>query len=101
MEDQIKELIAKGIKLDYKEIYEDTAVILRQGSDECYIENKVSYRVEHDQDKLLSLYRAKNKPLYSFLSVKLIPPTKEEIYEIRNITEDLIKACIEEYCKND
>lgn len=37
MEDQIKEMIAKGIKLDYREIYEDTAVILRWGDDVHYL----------------------------------------------------------------
>jgi hypothetical protein len=78
MEDQIKELIAKGIKLDYREIYEDNAVILRWGDDVHYIENKVTTSKTFE-----------------------IEITQDQIQEIRNITEDLIKACIEEYCKND
>jgi len=78
MADKLKELIAKGIKLDYREIHEDTAVILRWGSDECYIESKIT------TPKLFE-----------------IEITQDQIYEIRNITENLIKACIEEYRKDE
>jgi hypothetical protein len=78
MKDQIKELITKGIKLDYREIYEGNAVILRWGNDVDYIESKITI------PKLFE-----------------IEITQDQIQEIRNITEDLIKACIEEYCKNE
>ena len=78
MTDQLNKLIAKGIKLDYREIYTDDAVILRWGDDVHFIENKVTTPKTFE-----------------------IEITQDQIQEIRNITEDLIKACIEEYCKND
>ena len=76
MKDQIIELIAKGIKLNYREIYEDKAVILRWGDDVHYIENKVTTPKTFE-----------------------IEITQDQIQEIRNITEDLIKSCIEVDCK--
>ena len=87
MEDQIKELIAKGIKLDYRETYEDTAVILRWGDDVHYIEQKISYHARYQDPK--QIFKD------SGVTIILTPPTREEIDAIKYATEQLIKSSIE------
>jgi hypothetical protein len=87
MEDQIKELIAKGIKLDYRGIYEDTAVILRWGDDVHYIAQKISYHARYQDPK--QIFKD------SGVTIILMPPTRKEIDEIKDATERLIKSSIE------
>ena len=87
MEDQIKEMIAKGIKLDYREIYEDTAVILRWGDDVHYIKQKINYHARYQDPK--QIFKD------SEVTIILTPPTREEIDEIKDATERLIKSSIE------
>eukprot|EP00919_Chromeraceae_sp_WS-2016_P030651 GHVR01072657.1.p1 GENE.GHVR01072657.1~~GHVR01072657.1.p1 ORF type:complete len:168 (-),score=23.75 GHVR01072657.1:1632-2135(-) len=87
MEDQIKELIAREIKLDYREIYEDTAVILRWGDDVHYIKQKISYHARYQDPKQIFKDRE--------VTIILTPPTRKEIDEIKDATERLIKSSIE------
>ena len=77
MENQIKELIAKGIKLDYREIYEDTAVILRWGNDVHYFDLKVS--TENNTDDI----------------------SKKDIAKYKKIMETIIELSLKEYCQDE
>lgn len=87
MEDQIKELIAKGIKLEYREIYSHRAtynkyhsnnkfvtdIILRWGDANHYIECKITADEKQNAN----------------------PIFREEIDEVKNSVEAIIEAIIE------
>jgi len=88
MEDQIKELIAKGIKLDYREIYSHRAtynkyhsknkfvtdILLRWGNANHYIECKITADEKQNAN----------------------PISREEIDKVKNSVEIIIEECMKD-----